>query len=125
VVRREAAKPNAGSRWQVCDQAGKRLSSGNRRHREVAQHGVRDSKPKTSNSGSKQWRAIAMLQSPADASVAAMMKAAGWKQHSERGFLAGVVRQRLKLKLGSKKVDGTRLYRVAGAAVGQVHLPPP
>jgi Protein of unknown function (DUF3489) len=54
-----------------------------------------------------------------------MMKAAGWKQHSERGFLAGVVRQRLKLKLGSKKVDGTRLYRVAGAAVGQVHLPPP
>jgi hypothetical protein len=35
------------------------------------------------------------------------------EQHSVRGFLAGVVRKRLKLKLGSNKVDGTRVYRVA------------
>jgi hypothetical protein len=32
-----------------------------------------------------------------------------------RGFLAGVVRKRLKLKLSSKKVDGNRVYRIAGA----------
>jgi hypothetical protein len=31
-----------------------------------------------------------------------------------RGFLAGIVRKRLKLKLGSKKVDGNRVYRIAG-----------
>ena len=31
-----------------------------------------------------------------------------------RGFLAGVVRKRLKLKLGSEKVDGNRVYRIAG-----------
>ena len=31
-----------------------------------------------------------------------------------RGFLAGVVRKRLKLKLGSKKVDGIRVYQIAG-----------
>ena len=30
-----------------------------------------------------------------------------------RGFLAGVVRKRLKLKLTSKKVDGTRNYFIA------------
>jgi hypothetical protein len=30
-----------------------------------------------------------------------------------RGFLAGVVRKRLKLKLGSKKVDGNRVYQIA------------
>jgi hypothetical protein len=47
--------------------------------------------------------------------IAAMMKATGWQQHSVRGFLAGVVRKRLKLKLSSNKVDGTRVYRVATA----------
>ena len=65
--------------------------------------------------GSKQARVIAMLKSPAGATVDAMMKATGWQQHSVRGFLAGVVRKRLKLKLGSKKVDGERVYRITGA----------
>jgi len=41
------------------------------------------------------------------------MKVTGWQQHSVRGFLAGVVRKRLKLKLGSKKVDGNRVYQIA------------
>jgi hypothetical protein len=54
-----------------------------------------------------------MLQSPAGATIAAMMKATGWQQHSVRGF-AGVVRKRLKLKLGSKKVDRIRVYQIAG-----------
>jgi hypothetical protein len=59
---------------------------------------------------------IAMLQSPAGATIAAMMKATGWQQHSVRGFLAGVVRKRLKLKLGSTKVDGNRrVYQIADA----------
>ena len=64
--------------------------------------------------GSKQSRVIAMLQSPAGTTIAAMMKVTGWQQHSVRGFLAGVVRKRLKLKLGSKKIDGNRIYRIAG-----------
>ena len=66
-------------------------------------------------SGSKQARVIAMLQSPAGAKIATMMKAPGWQQHSVRGFLAGVVRKRLKLKLGSTKVDGNRVYQIADA----------
>ena len=60
-----------------------------------------------------------MLQSPAGATIAAMMKATGWQQHSVRGFLAGVVRKRLKLKLGSKKVDGNRVYQIASKDSGK------
>ena len=71
------------------------------------------------DSGSKQSRVIAMLQSPTGATIAAMMKATGWQQHSVRGFLAGVVRKRLKLRLGSKKVDGTRVYRIASGDSGK------
>ena len=36
-----------------------------------------------------------------------------------RGFLAGVVRKRLKLKLSSKKVDGNRVYQIAGGDGGK------
>jgi len=43
------------------------------------------------------------------------MKETGWQQHSVRGFLAGVVRKKLELKLNSKKIDGSRVYRVDGA----------
>ena len=53
-----------------------------------------------------------MLQSPPGTTIAAMMKVTGWQKHSVRGFLAGVVRKRLKLKLGSKKVDGSRVYQI-------------
>jgi hypothetical protein len=69
--------------------------------------------------GSKQSRVVAMLQSPTGATIAAMMKATDWQQHSVRGFLAGVVRKRLKLRLGSKKVDGTRVYRIASGDSGK------
>ena len=68
-------------------------------------------KSKKADPGSKQSRVIAMLQSPDGATIAAMMKATGWQQHSVRGFLAGVVRKKLKLKLNSKKIDGTRVYQ--------------
>ena len=72
-------------------------------------------KSKKADAGSKQSRVIAMLQSPDGATIAAMMKATGWQQHSVRGFLAGVVRKKLKLKLDSKKIDGSRVYRINGA----------
>jgi len=83
------------------------------------QPGTADPRGKKAEPGSKQSRVIAMLQSPAGATIAAMMQATGWQQHSVRGFLAGVVRKRLKLKLGSKKVDGTRVYRVASGDSGK------
>jgi hypothetical protein len=71
--------------------------------------------PKKAVAGSKQDRVITMLRSPHGATIAAMMKATGWQQHSVRGFLAGVVRKKLKLNLDSKKIDGSRFYRIKGA----------
>jgi hypothetical protein len=67
------------------------------------------------DAGSKQARVIEMLQSPTGMTIAAMMKETGWQQHSVRGFLAGVVRKKLKLKLNSKKIDGSRVYSLDGA----------
>ena len=61
-----------------------------------------------------------MLQSPGGATIAAMMKVTGWQQHSVRGFLAGVVRKRLKLKLDSKKLDGNRVYQIASSGAGKL-----
>ena len=78
-----------------------------------------DARPRNVNSGSKQSRVIAMLQSPAGATIAAVMKATGWQPHSVRGFLAGVVRKRLKLELGSTKVDGNRVYQITKRDAGK------
>jgi|ERR1035437_17431 hypothetical protein len=78
-----------------------------------------DLKTKKPAPGSKQSRVIAMLQSPTGATIAAMMKATGWQQHSVRGFLAGVVGKRLKLKLGSKKVEGNRIYQITSGDSGR------
>jgi Protein of unknown function (DUF3489) len=60
----------------------------------------------------KSARIIAMLRKPAGASIAAIMAATDWQQHSVRGFLAGVVRNKLGLNLVSDQTDKGRVYRI-------------
>jgi len=76
------------------------------------------SKPKA-GSNTKHARIIAMLRTPAGTTIAAIMKVSDWQQHSVRGFLAGVVRKRLNLKLSSEKVDGNRIYKIKGSDGGK------
>jgi Protein of unknown function (DUF3489) len=62
--------------------------------------------------GTKHAHIVAMLRAPAGATIAAMMAATEWQQHSVRGFLAGVVRKKLSLNLVSEKTDKGRVYRI-------------
>ena len=82
-----------------------------------------DPKTNKADARSKQARVVAMLQSPTGTTIAAIMKATGWQQHSVRGFLAGVVRKRLKLKLASNKVNGNRIYQIASGDSGSTRQP--
>jgi hypothetical protein len=70
------------------------------------------SRTASTRSHTKHARIIAMLRAPGGATIAAMMTATDWQQHSVRGFLAGVVRRKLGLDLVSEPTDQGRIYRI-------------
>ena len=64
--------------------------------------------------GSKLAQVIAMLEDPEGATIAEIMAATGWQQHSVRGALAGAIAKKLHRVLTSDKVEGrVRVYRIA------------
>jgi hypothetical protein len=75
----------------------------------------RSSKPEAAGS-SKQSIVLSMLRSAKGTTIAAIMTATGWQQHSVRGFFAGVVGKKLKFDLSSQKVGDQRIYRIGKAS---------
>lgn len=57
----------------------------------------------------------ALLLAPAGATIAELMDATGWEQHSVRGAIAGALKKR-GLSVASDKIDGIRRYRASMAA---------
>jgi Protein of unknown function (DUF3489) len=55
---------------------------------------------------------IALLSRTQGMTIAAIIKATGWQQHSVPGFFAGTVRKKLGLTLVSDKVGDERVYTV-------------
>jgi hypothetical protein len=58
-----------------------------------------------------------MLRTSAGATIASLVTATEWQQHSVRGFLAGVVRKKLRLNLVSEQTDKGRVYRIKASKV--------
>ena len=113
MVRREAVT----NRMEIPMSKSAVKKSAKRRAPKPAQAAAaRPSQPSVAPAGSKQARVIAMLRSPAGTTIDAIMHATGWQQHSVRGFLAGVVRKKLKLILESSQADGNRIYRIGDEA---------
>jgi hypothetical protein len=71
----------------------------------------------TKRTDTKHARILALLRTPAGATIAALMTATEWQQHSVRGFLAGVVRKKLGLNLVSEPTDKGRVYRLKEAQI--------
>ena len=72
-----------------------------------------ETKPVEGRAGTKQAQLVAMLEAPEGASTAEIVAAFGWQPHTVRGAIAGALKKRLGLQVGSEAIEGRgRVYRI-------------
>ena len=80
---------------------------------EASWHAPAKMKTARTRPDSKQALVIGLLQRPEGATIAQIMEATGWQQHTCRGTLAGTLKKRLGLTINSsKETGGQRVYRI-------------
>ena len=85
-----------------------------RRHpRKQEKAGDRGPASSAPRSGTKQDLLIRLLRRPEGASLDEIVATTGWQPHTVRGAIAGTLKKRLGLEVGSEKVEGRgRVYRI-------------
>ena len=72
-----------------------------------------ETKPTQGRAGTKQAQLVAMIEAPEGASTAEIVAAFGWQPHTVRGAIAGALKKKLGLQIGSEAIDGRgRVYRI-------------
>jgi len=66
----------------------------------------------TAREGSKASQVVSMLQRKNGATLAEIMEATGWQQHTVRGFMAGAMKKAGHAVESFKAQDGARTYRL-------------
>ena len=70
-------------------------------------------KPVAIRAGTKQAQIIGMLQRPEGATVAEMVAATGWLDHTVRGSISGTLKKKLGLPISAEKAEGRgTVYRL-------------
>jgi len=71
------------------------------------------SKERKPREGTKQQQMIDLLRRPKGATLAEIVEATGWQQHTIRGAMAGALKKKLGLTITSEKDDSRgRVYRI-------------
>ena len=112
---RRAAKPPRGSKRASKAARPREATAAWRSNPKPAVRAVTEP---SGGSPTKQDTVLAMLRQAKGTTIAAVMAATGWQPHSVRGFFAGVVKKKLKLKLGSEKIGKERVYRIGMSGAG-------